>query len=482
MDTNISRQAQKAKLFALSKEAFLEDLLKAQPRDYQERNWLYHWASVALSYPLQLISILAGSYLLYDIARFVWQLESYNFNSYGVFALCIFIFFGIESLRRWLVNTTGYHYLATFQAEDGKLIKGEWLWTKLYCLMGISTLLITTGTIGAYQYSRNNAPQAQTIDIKEVTSPLEGKAKNEKKQITQLDKNIQTLLQTKKTELSDARSYAIWEGKEFLLPEVKTRHENYDRQIAQMQAQRQKHLEMNNKYEEKLFQKEQITEQKNESIKTLNDSHKELYAGVSAGIWLSFEMILVFMLSYTWIYKYGVKREKLLESIEVRRKIHLTEKFKPLTAAKQKLGLKATEADFPHLFENKAETDDETQRLFEYYSQKTKRKADFNEIFEKKKTIEPIPKHTIGFEKWYEQKPTAEVVKPQPEIIIKEIPVIKEVIIERKIEVPVEVITNTVEQGFAVHCAHCGKAEIKKRPAKYCSNACRNKAWKDSKA
>ena len=69
MATNLTRKEQKAKWFALSKEAFVDDLLDAKPKDYQERNRFYQQTSILISYPLQLISILAGSYLLFQIAH-----------------------------------------------------------------------------------------------------------------------------------------------------------------------------------------------------------------------------------------------------------------------------------------------------------------------------------------------------------------------------------------------------------------------------
>ena len=455
MFANLSRKAQKAKLSALSKEAFLEDIMTAQPRDYQDRNWFYHLSSMLIGYPLQLVSILAGSYLLFDIAAFVWQLESYTTPSYGIFAICIAVFFLIETLRRWLIDTTGYHYLATYQTQDQKLVRGEYLQTKLYVLGLISVLLITSGTIGAYQYSKNHAPQAKTINVKQETSPITKQVQEEKQRIADLDKSVLTLQQSKKSELHDHKNYAVWEGKEYLLPETKVRHESYDKQIAQMQSQRQKHLELIQKYEQKLSSKEQQYEQKNTEITFSNENHKEMYAAACAGIWLVFEMLLLLMLSYPWIYKTGVKREKLLESIEIKRRIHLKAQQNPTQAQplkeKEKPSLKNTTTiakekphAFPPMFSNEAS----------------------------KETLpaeETSAKNPIGFEKWYE-KPTEAKAESKP--------VVTEIIIEREVEVPTEIIMKEVQQdGYVVVCGHCGKQEVKKRPAKYCSNTCRKKHW-----
>jgi hypothetical protein len=449
MFANISRKAQKAKLSALSKEAFLEEIMTAAPRDYQDRNWFYHLASHLIGYPLQLVSVLAGSYLLYEIAVFVWQIESFSNTSYIFFGGCFAIFLLIEMLRRWLIDTTGYHYLATYQVEGQRLTAGEYLRTKIYVLALISIVLVTSGTIGAYQYSKNHAPQAKTINVKQEVSPLSKQIEGEKQHIAQLDKSITALQQNKAAELRDHKSYAVWAGKEYLLPETKTRHEGYDKQIASMQNQRQKHLDLIQKYEQKLFSQEQKYEQKNAQITSTNESHKEMYAAACAGIWLIFEMLLLLMLSYPWVYKVGIKREKLLESVEIKRRIHLKaqaqtqEKIvsKPASATVES---KEKKTAFPPIFENRLEED--TLPTYE----------------------DDLHKSPIGFEKWYEKEPKSEVK-----------PTITEVIIERKVEVPTEVIVTKeiTSEGYEVICAHCGKHEIKKRPAKYCSNTCRKKHW-----
>lgn len=313
MQTHSSLRKQNAQWFALRKQAVRQELLQATPHDYQDRNWFYQMIAIVISYPLQTISILAGAYLLFDVAMFVWQLPSYSWASVGVFVGCAIVFLLIELLRRWLVDTVGFHYLATFYVKAGEIVAGEWLRTKIIILACISAGLISAGTFGAYQYSKNHAPQAQTIDIKQATSPLLSQINAEKRHIEQLNKTITDLQQNKKKELADHKSFAVWEGKEYLLPEVKLRHQNYDAQIAQSQRQVQTHLDILQKYEQKLSSKEQSLEQENKNTTTLNLMSKEQYAVASAGIWLCFEALLLLSLAYVWVYRYGVKRELMLE-------------------------------------------------------------------------------------------------------------------------------------------------------------------------
>lgn len=465
MNTNVSQKAQKQKFSLLNRQAFLDDLLQARPHDYQERNWFYHWASIVLSYPLQIISILAGSYVLYDIAAFIWQMEKGSISASAVFLVCMLLFFGIESLRRWLVNTTGYHFIATFKVENRKIIKGEWLTVKVYWLLFISVLLITSGTSGTYLYIKHHSPKAAVLSMEVATSPIESKIQHEKNSLTQLDKNIEQLLQSKKSELKDYKNYQVWEGKEFLLPEVKTRHANYDKQIAELQNQRKTHQNLIVRYETKLSKKEQATEQANEQILAVNHFSKEMYAGISAGIWLCFELVLVFMLAYTWLFKYGVKKEKLLESIDLKAKNFTTYGIRPSEYFETSPVFALPHVELSHLLENHKQT-------------LNLKNTDF-----KAKKIEK----SIGFDKWYEKEATdkhtesiqdKQQTNPEPQTIIKEIirevPVIQEVIRE------VEVFRENSAQGYKMVCEHCGKEEIKKRPAKFCSNACRNKAWKAS--
>nr|MCU0448101.1 hypothetical protein [Microscillaceae bacterium] len=420
----------------------------------------------------QFISILAGAYLLFDIARFVWQLDVYSAGGTAILGLCFIIFFSIESLRRWLVNTAGYHYLATFRIQNGQIIAGEWLSTKVYILAFISIVLISSGTTGTYLYIKHSAPEAKTIDIQQVTSPLVQKTQQERQNLTRLDKDIQTLMNAKKAEIADYKSYKVWQGKEYLLPEVKERHTNYDKQIAEMNRQRQLHQKQLASFEDRLSHKEQKTEAENEKIIGENQLSKEMYAGISAGIWLVFEVLLVFMLSYSWVYKLGVKREVLLNQVEWQAQNADNQKVKNYDSKIKNFNAPQT-AGF-QFFQNGMDDSPQT--------------AD-----DRPQTTTDSPR-TIGFEKWYEkprpsEKETAnntsqsssETSKELPQIVIKEVPIIKEIYIDR--EVPVEVIRTQVidNEGFMVTCSHCGKTEHKKRPAKFCSDGCRNKAWKEKK-
>lgn len=307
---------QKDKWGSLQKQAFVEDLLSAQPKDYQERNAHYRLASMLLSYPLQAISIAAGSYLLFSLAQHIWGLAFRSYLGIVSFIFCIILFLGIEGLRRWLVNSTGYNYFTTLKVYHGQLKKGEWLRSNLISLGFISIVLVLTGTLGVYQYIKNNKPQTPTINIEKITSSLSQKILDEKKHLQKLDQQIQSLLQSKKKELTETKSYGAWKGKDYLLPEVKERHRQYDQQIQAMQQQRQTHQNLILQYESQRIQKEENTEVKNQQILQKNYQSTEQIASITAGIWLVFEIILIFMLTYPWIYIYKSKKEKLLENLE----------------------------------------------------------------------------------------------------------------------------------------------------------------------
>lgn len=213
-------------------QTFFEEVMSIEPRDYQERNWFYDILAKVVSYPLQILSILAGAYLLYELGSKVFGLPDYSTIAMLLFVGCFALYFLVELLRRSLVYEVGYHYLATYNYHT----TGEWLRTKLIVLAVISAVLVGSGTYGAYQYSQNNAPQTAKVDIKQATSPLQASIQNEKNQIAHIDKTISTLQNNKTAELRDHKSYAVWEGKEYLLPETKVRHEGYDKQIASYQA------------------------------------------------------------------------------------------------------------------------------------------------------------------------------------------------------------------------------------------------------
>ena len=431
MQTPSSLRTQNAQWFALKKETLRKELLFSSPHDYQDRNWFYQMLAIVISYPLQLMSVLAGAYLLFEVAAFVWQLPSYSWSASLIFFVCILFFTLVETLRRWLVDTVGFHYLATFYVAGKDIVHGEWLRTKILVLLCISAGLVSAGTFGAYQYSKNHAPQAAIIDLKHATSPLSAEIKTAKQQIEQLSKGITDLQQNKKRELADHKSYAIWAGKEYLLPETKVRHQNYDTQIAHMQRQMQVHLELLQKYEQKLSSKEQITEQKNNKIISLNHISKEQYAWACAGIWLSFEGLLLFSLAYFWLYQYGVKRELLLEQAETN----------VLTKKNDSRSLHDTGTAGVHASPKKVRV----------------------EASDMSRSFGGHPHGKIGFEfGTHHATPTATL---EAETNTDDVP--KEIIkIERIVET----------EGFAIECRCCGKSVVMRSAnALHCSDACRKR-------
>lgn len=430
MATNITRKEQNEKWFALNKSAFEHDLLEIRPKSFQERNQIYKSAFSLLSYPFQLISVLAGSYLLFSVIQYVWQIDLHTFYGVTAFVLCITLFLGIESLRRWLVNTTGYNYIATFKIQDNHLKKGEWLSSNLCCLFFISTVLVSTGTLGVYQYIKNNSPKANTVDTITVSAPIQHKITEEKKAISRLDKDIQALMQAKKNELGDGKSYAVWKGKEYLLPEVRTRHKNYDKQINAMNTQRQTHQTLVARYENQMAQKEQKVTVENERVIHLNNSHKETYAGVSAGIWLCFELLLVYMLSYYWFYLYGSKKEKLLEE-GVEENSH----FKKINTKSQHNGRIYTNT--PQNHKNNVETPIAQEAV--------------------------VQNQAVGF---HQLDQNGQVISSQKKEYTKPDTItVEKIVVEKEVET----------EGFVVKCPNCHKTEVRySKKAIYCSDKCRS--------
>lgn len=491
---NLSQKEQNNKFSAINKENFIADLLSARPKDYQERNWFYHQLSKFLSYPLQFISILAGAYLLFDLAKFIWHIEIDTLFGLFIFMGCMLLFFGIESLRRWLVNTTGYHFLATFRREQSQIIKGEWLKTKMYILMIISCVLVTSGTFGAYQYTKHNQPKAATIDIKNLTAGLETKIKGEKNDVEKIDKNIKDILNAKKNTIADKKSYAIWEANEYILPEIKQRIENYDKQLQALTAQREKHQNLAHQFEEQRHQKEQKAESKNTQILAESEYSTEIYAGACAGIWLTFEFMLVFLLSYSWIYKYGVKREVLLSQMDMKKKAIEVRSFQQneqqhhenitlntIKAEKilpKNFGFGFSENHFKTPPTHKSQVKKEAKNEIGF------KVTTENNAQNKANTTKHTHTHTHNEndnDVAILEVENFEKAVQKPQIIIQEVPVevIKQVFVEK--EVIVEVPIKDPDEGFLITCSHCGKTETKKRKAKYCSDKCRHAAWKEAK-
>lgn len=401
----LTRNEQKDKWLSIHKKSQLKDILEAQPKDYQERNTIYKSLCSFLGYPLQLLSMAAGAYLLYDLVYFVWRIHSHTIRGRLIFFLCFTLFLAIEGLRRWLINTTGYNYFASLRISQGYLKKGEWIRSNIIALISLSIILVSTGTAGVYQYIKRNSPQVTLRKTPGPTKDLITKIGKERKEITKLDRLIEGLILSKKEELKKPQHQLQWQGKSYLLPEVKVRHQAYDQQIEAFNQQRQNHQALLSQYEKERNQREQKIEKQNESLVLLHNHQKESYALITAGVWFLFEIILVFLLAYPWIYRYQIKKEKLIEQAE-----------------------KDTEITPPGRLADNIET----------------------------KTTVPQnnksnPSKTIGFDKWYEKNTFTSASKPQ-----------------------------SVE-GFTVTCRYCGTYKIKKRPAKYCGNACRYRAWKEKR-
>ncbi|MEO1651925.1 MAG: hypothetical protein AAFU64_00120 [Bacteroidota bacterium] len=434
MLSKLNRKEQKDKWLELRKTSFVEDLLEARPKDYQERNRPYQKISIFLSYPLQLISILAGSYLLYELLAFAWSAKLDSLEKTFLFAFCGCVFLGIESLRRWLVDTTGYNYFASLKLEEGRVKNGEWLRSNVYILLFLSLILISSGSFGVHQYIKNNGPSAPIIDIQAGAEDIETKIQKEQDRVLKLDQSIQNIQQNKAKDLAKSQSYGSWQNQKFLLPEIKKRHEGYDHQISQLLRQQASHQSRIGQLENRLAQYKSETKQENKQIIRQVISHTEAYAGLSAGIWLGFEFILIFMLAYPWIYLYGSKKEKLLELMD----------WKKHEVPAQVLSRTSSPAVIlPKLVSTKP-----------FSLEKPLAKLD-----------NVLPGHPIGFDKWYEGSSQKKKIKPQKK--------------ERKKAVSDK--NSNISTGFTIICDYCGKEDIKKRPAKFCSSACRNKAWKERK-
>lgn len=420
--SKIRPSGQKVKWAYLQKESFLEDLLAAKPKDYAERNYVYYLVSNWLSYPLQLISILAGSYLLYDTMRLGQIKLDFFEQDWILAALGLAIFLGIESLRRWLVNTTGYNYLTTFRILGNRLQSGQWIRSNLFTLILISILLVTSGTLGVYRMVQNHAPKAEIKDLQVVLAPWDEKIKEMKEQIRSLNGNVSKIITQKQGELKDQRSYARWKGKDYLLPEVKERHIRYDQQVGIMQDQQQTYLSLAEQYEIRRTAEQEKIEKHNEIQQIESGQHKEHYASVTAGVWLLFELILSFFLAYPWIYLFYCKKELLLYPDP---SLKTPETHKDQASYLNPQGTVVKKSELPRNAEN------------------------------------PEPEFPeIGFTKWYQKKSVPNASRNNS--------------IKSK--------SKLIGEGFYTRCAHCGKEEIKKRPAKYCSDQCRTRAWKARKS
>lgn len=298
---------------------YLQSVMKDLPPDYHDANlWQKHFAYWG-GYILQLISVVAFAYLLYETFCFIWAITE-NLSRVVTFGACFIAGILVEFFRRKMIEGEGERlkrHITITTSPIGKhyVATGKLQVSVVLTLVVISAIMIAMSAGGAWVFVQKNAPQKAQVKVTEVASPLLQDIKAEKDRVSALDKSIQHLQQSKANELKDHKSYVVWEGKEYLLPETKTRHEGYDRQIATMQAQRQKHMELIDKYEGKLSKTEAKVETQNVNIQSENAFNLYWYGVAAAMIWIAFELVLLWCLCYPFSFEQEVRKEQLAKII-----------------------------------------------------------------------------------------------------------------------------------------------------------------------
>lgn len=294
-----------------------DNVLSLEPKTYTERNLTANKIANLLSYPLQIISVLAGAYMIFSIALQVFSIEIESIVAVLIGIVALFVFIGIEYLRRLFVDNIGEHYIASsnyLSKKHQSFRRGEWLYTKTFWLVAITLITVSSGTYGVYQASQDIQPAANTYNIKAEVSPTANKITRQEQIIKDLQNEVSKLQNQKASELADAKSYNTWKGNKYLKPVVAKRHQNYDAQIQSYQNQITKHTELLAGLEGKLTSKENKLTDANVNIESKHKLNSTTYAIIGASIWFIFEIALVFCLAYVWSYKFNVAKHKHLSN------------------------------------------------------------------------------------------------------------------------------------------------------------------------
>lgn len=286
----------------VNKATLENEVMGIKPKDYTDRNKVYMQFSLFFSWVLQIMSVLAGAYLFYD------YFKSFVLNDYltvGVVVFGVALFFFVEAGSRVLLNSLGYHYVATYSIVNGIKTNGVILQTKAGIYICLRLIMLFIGTYGVGTFFFNVSYLPKTKDVKTVTTLINGSLEKYNTSIRH-DEEIISKFQNRKDKLANNQNEGNYWGNYSQILEL-------DKQIQSATANKQKTLDLVSKLHERanLLEDKTKSENKTEIAKTEKDSlQKSIIAGA---VWAVFEFLLFLSLIYVWVYKVGVKRELMLK-------------------------------------------------------------------------------------------------------------------------------------------------------------------------
>lgn len=409
----------------LEKNTFISEVLSAKPQDYADRNKVYRFTAKICGFVLQTISIAFSAYLLFDVVDRIFEIGTFNAIFYAVIAFFLALFTLIEGLRRWLIDTIGYHYMATFDVIDKQKKRGDLLKHKTFVTLCVSLVMITTGVSGVYQFVFDVSPKAKTQDVTTVVKPMTDNVTAQTQSVKEADKQI-ALLQSKiNAIISDNANYSVWNDTKYITPTADASVKSFNAQIQEITKTKQKSLDIIANSQARANTLEDKTHIENKHLTLANTNDRFILAITIGVIWLIFEVLLVFVIAFEWIYKYNVKLEAKLENVTEGVIQTKTQSVNKRPHEKAKAFMSNVKRKIHNVSENVTQS--------------------VNPITAKTE-INPIA--VVGFE----------VGVGKTESVIP----------EAKHTVVVDTVVRVAQDGYECKCLTCGKVTRTKRQAKFC--------------
>lgn len=411
----------------LEKNTFISEVLSAKPQDYADRNKVYRQLAKYCGFALQGISIVFSAYLLFDVIDRIFEIGLFNALFYSVIALCLVLFTFVEGLRRWLIDTIGYHYMATFDVIDKHKKRGELLKLKTFATALISVVMITTGVSGVYQFVYNVSPKAKTQDVKTVVKPISDNITAQTQSVKEADRQITDLQSKINAIISNNANYSVWNGTKYITPTADVSVKAFNAQIQEINKAKQKSLDIIYNSQSRANVLEDKTHNENKHLTLLNTNDRFTLSVTVGVIWLIFELLLFLAIAFEWVYKYNVKLEAKLENI-----------------TKSVMPTKTESVKHPR------------QRVNALFGNVKRKIQNVSENITK--SVNPIKPITANFETPPISVVGFEVGTNKTE---SDIP-------ESKHTVVVDTVVRVAQDGYECKCLTCGKVTRTKRQAKFC--------------
>lgn len=292
------------------KEQFAHQCLDDGNERHIDNVWDYITSARITTFVIQLISVIFETYLVYNHYGKSRGYDSNNMTQgqqletiFVTLLIVPIIFTSLEWLSRSLYERASKKWLVTTQlqlkgdtyiiAKNGVISYRDYTW-----FFVIRSFMTLSAVSGVFFLVKDNSPKAVLSDVTVAVSPISKQIDAVGVSISNANKVITELQTAIKRIESNPSNYAEWEGKVYLLPEMRVAIQQNNQNIQTQQRLIEKHLSEKSKLQARLEDKEKKTEERNNSSKIQAEATSYTYGSSVGIIWLFFEGVFYLCLRY----------------------------------------------------------------------------------------------------------------------------------------------------------------------------------------